>query len=99
MISQGQQLTDAGGLVDRAPTAGSAPPSPPGQGPLIDAEVADVAAVEAQFQAQMAARDAAARRTRRGGLARIGDAWDEVVVRMARIGDAGGDAYGGRERG
>ena len=41
------------GLVDRAPNAGSTPPSPPGQGPLIHAEVAGVAAIEAQFQAQM----------------------------------------------
>ena len=36
-----------------APSAGFAPPSPPGQEAFIDAEVAGVAAIEAQFQAQM----------------------------------------------
>ena len=36
-----------------APFAGFAPPSPPGQEAFIDAEVAGVAAIEAQFQAQM----------------------------------------------
>jgi len=51
------------------PSAGSAPTSPPGQKAFIDTEVAGVAAVEDQFQVQMAVRDAAARRTRRGGLA------------------------------
>ena len=35
------------------PSAGFAPPSPPGQEAFIDAEVAGVAAIEAQFQAQM----------------------------------------------
>jgi len=36
-----------------APSVGFAPPSPPGQEAFIDAEVAGVAAIEAQFQAQM----------------------------------------------
>ena len=36
-----------------APSAGFALPSPPGQEAFIDAEVAGVAAIEAQFQAQM----------------------------------------------
>ena len=36
-----------------APSTGFAPPSPPGQEAFIDAEVAGVAAIEAQFQAQM----------------------------------------------
>jgi len=36
-----------------APSAGFEPPSPPGQKAFIDAEVAGVAAIEAQFQAQM----------------------------------------------
>ena len=38
------------GLVDRAPNAGCAPPSPPGQGPLIHAEVAGVAAVAGEHR-------------------------------------------------
>ena len=36
-----------------APSARFAPPSPPGQEAFINAEVAGVAAIEAQFQAQM----------------------------------------------
>ena len=38
------------GLVDRAPNAGCALPSPPGQGPLIHAEVAGVAAVAGEHR-------------------------------------------------
>ena len=36
--------------MDRAPNAGSTPPSPPGQGPLIHAEVAGVAAVAGEHR-------------------------------------------------
>ena len=38
------------GLVDRAPNAGSTPPSPPGQDPLIHAKVAGVAAVAGEHR-------------------------------------------------
>jgi len=44
---------EEGDFDPTAPSAGFAPPSPLGQEAFIDAEVAGVAAIEAQFQAQM----------------------------------------------